>query len=88
MAIGMRNRIFGLEGRNGNDATLIKASDTDIVRWVIISGWANPFDPQEALILRTVQAVKWAFTAEVVRSWRTFGVSRTEAVGPTEGGHF
>ena len=38
-------------GGNGNDATLVKASDTDIVRWVIMSGWANPFDPQEALIL-------------------------------------
>ena len=87
MAIGMRNRIFGLGG-NGNDVTLVKANDTAIVRWVIISGWANHFDPEEALILRTIKAVKWAFTAEVVRSWRTFGVSRTEAVRPVEGGHF
>ncbi len=45
MAIGMRNRIFGLGG-NGNDATLVKANDTAIVRWVKISGWANPLDPE------------------------------------------
>ena len=31
MAIGMRNRIFGLEGRNGNDATLIKARDLSCI---------------------------------------------------------
>ena len=37
MAIGMRNRIFGLGG-NGNDVTLVKANDTAIVRWVKISG--------------------------------------------------
>jgi len=46
MATGMRNWVFGCKDKDDNIATLVKASDTAIVRHVKIKGDANPFDPE------------------------------------------
>ena len=44
MTTGMRNWVFGCKDKDGNVVTLVKASDTAIVRHVKIKGDANPFD--------------------------------------------
>ncbi len=46
MTIGNRNWVFGTKDKDGKVITLVKASDTAIVRHVKIKGDANPFDPQ------------------------------------------
>ena len=46
MAIGDRNWVFGAKNKDGKLVTLVKASDTAIVRHVKIKGGANPFDPE------------------------------------------
>jgi RNA-directed DNA polymerase len=43
---GNRNWVFGCRDKDGKAATLVKASDTAIVRHVKIKGGANPFDPR------------------------------------------
>ena len=43
---GNRNWVFGCRDKDGKAATLVKASDTAIVRHVKIKGDANPFDPR------------------------------------------
>ena len=42
---GNRNWVFGAKDKDGKMVTLVKASDTAIVRHVKIKGDANPFDP-------------------------------------------
>ena len=46
ITLGMRNWVFGSKDKDGNVVTLVKASDTAIVRHVKIKGDANPFDPE------------------------------------------
>ena len=46
MTLGNRNWVFGAKDKDGKLVTLVKASDTAIVRHVKIKGDANPFDPQ------------------------------------------
>jgi len=45
MTAGNRNWVFGCKDQDGKVVTLVKASDTAIVRHVKIKGEANPFDP-------------------------------------------
>lgn len=46
MTTGNRNWVFGCKDKDGKAVTLVKASDTEIVRHVKIKGGANPFDPR------------------------------------------
>ncbi len=74
MTIGPRNWVFGAKDKDGKVVTLVKASDTAIVRHVKIKGDANPFDPQwEAYFEDRIgrqMAANPADRKKLVRHWR------------------
>ncbi|MDA8271225.1 MAG: hypothetical protein M0Z39_07450 [Actinomycetota bacterium] len=80
MTIGNRNWAFGAEDKNGRLVTLVKASDTPIVRHAKIKGDANAFDPSGKPTLRTESVVKWPQTFRTVRSWHSIRVTSMETV--------